>query len=217
MAQNNRVTMSIIPANSIEHMTKPYSQACHNNQQPILSVLEKEFSEVSQVLEIGSGTGQHAVYFAQHLPHVNWQTSDLVINHQGITQWITDAALSNVMPPVVLDLNQAWPLAHTSAIFTANTLHIVSWSLVTAFFNGVAQHLSDHGKLCIYGPFNYNGQFTSASNRDFNDWLQARDPASGIRHIEDISQLATDAGLTLTNDHAMPANNRLLTFVKHPQ
>jgi len=198
-------------------MTKPYSQACANNQQPIINILKKEFSDVSQVLEIGSGTGQHAVYFAQHLPHLSWQPSDLAINHQGIKQWLADAAHDNIKQPIALDLNHPWPMTNVNAIFTANTLHIVSWPLVTAFFNGVSNHLSDNGKLCIYGPFNYNGQFTSTSNRDFNDWLQARDSASGIRDIEQILMLAQSAGLTLTSDNEMPANNRLLTFVKRLQ
>jgi len=195
-------------------MTKPYSQACENNKQPILDVLSHALSDTAQVLEIGSGSGQHAVHFAQHLPQLTWQTSDLAINHDGIKQWINEAQLSNLQLPISLDLNQPWPIEQTQAIYTANTLHIVSWPLVVKFFAGVKQHLSNGGVLCIYGPFNYQGQFTSQSNANFDLWLKGRDPQSGIRDIEAIMTLAAEAGLSLTKDHQMPANNRLLVFTK---
>lgn len=195
-------------------MKKAFSQACENNKQPILDILSQEFSQVQSVLEIGSGTGQHAVHFAQHLPHLTWSTSDLTINHQSIELRITEASLPNLNKPITLDLNQPWAIKNVDAIFTANTLHIVSYPLVIKFFEGVDKHLTHGGKLCIYGPFNYNGQFTSQSNSDFDLWLKARDPQSGIRHIEDIVKLANQANLVLTNDHQMPANNRLLTFIK---
>jgi len=196
-------------------MTKPFSQACENNKQPILSMLEQAFSSTKQVLEVGSGTGQHAIYLAQHLPHLHWQTSDLACNHFGINQWLSEVSLANLQPPVVLDLNLAWPVATFDGIFTANTLHIVSWHLVEKFFAGVADHLATGGTLCVYGPFNYQGQFTSASNADFDLWLKGRDADSGIRDIEAIERLALGAGLSLTYDHAMPANNRLLIFRKN--
>jgi len=196
-------------------MNKVYSPACDNNKQPILGILAQEFSGTQHVLEIGSGTGQHAVHFAKYLPRLSWQTSDLLANHLGINQWLSEANLANLYPPLTLDLSQPWPIEASDGIFTANTLHIVSWPLVINFFAGVSEHLASGGKLCIYGPFNYNGEFTSHSNKDFDGWLKSRDPHSGIRDIEAVLQLADSAGLTLTNDYQMPANNRLLAFNKN--
>ncbi|MCF2858527.1 class I SAM-dependent methyltransferase [Pseudoalteromonas sp. SMS1] len=194
-------------------MTKPFSQACENNKDPILQKLRPFFADAAYVLEIGSGTGQHAVHFAASMPSLQWQTSDLAHNHDGITCWCKEASLSNLKLPLVLDLNMAhWPITEVPAIYTANTLHIVSTRLVARFFTGVSQHLAPHGKLAIYGPFNYHGQFTSQSNAQFDTFLKTRDPDSGIRDIEWICELAAAAELTLVTDHAMPANNRLLFF-----
>jgi len=199
-------------------MTKPFSQACENNKQPILVLLQKAFAQTNTVLELGSGSGQHAAYFAQKLPHLSWQTSDLLVNHKGINLWIDEYSRTNLQRPIEIDLNHPWKLPQIltdlDGIFTANTLHIVSWPLVIKFFNGVAEHLTEKGTLCIYGPFNYQGKFTSDSNANFNLWLKARDENSGIRDIEAILELATSAGLQLTADNTMPANNRLLVFKK---
>jgi cyclopropane fatty-acyl-phospholipid synthase-like methyltransferase len=194
---------------------KPYSQASENNKGYILTVLQKALEKSTSVLEVGSGSGQHAVHFAKYLPHVIWQTSDLPINHCGIKQWINEFPSANILPPINVDLNAPWPVQKTSAIYTANTLHIVSWQLVERFFDGVKAHLKPKGKLCIYGPFNYNGKFTSDSNANFELWLKDRDPNSGIRDFERILILAENAGLTLDYDHEMPANNRLLEFTKY--
>ncbi len=191
---------------------KPFSQACENNKAPILAHLKHYLAGVSEVLEIGSGTGQHSVYFAEHLPHLSWQTSDLETHHHGILQWHQEAQLSNLYPPLVLDLHEPWPVKKTSAIFTANTLHIVSELLVERFFEGVKKHLATEGLLCIYGPFKYRGHFTSASNQRFDAFLKQQDSQSGIRHIEWIEQLAKQADLTLVEDISMPANNQLLVF-----
>ncbi|MDK2597710.1 DUF938 domain-containing protein [Pseudoalteromonas obscura] len=194
-------------------MTKPFSQACENNKDPILALLAPFISNISSVLEVGSGTGQHAVHFAQALPEVVWQTSDLACNHAGITQWCDEAQLDNLRRPITLDLTQHWPVEQVPAIYTANTFHIVSPQLVVRFFEGVKRHLSPHGKVVIYGPFNYQGQYTSVSNAEFDAFLKSRDPNSGIRDIEWIVDLAQAAGLELEADHAMPANNRLLCFI----
>jgi cyclopropane fatty-acyl-phospholipid synthase-like methyltransferase len=191
---------------------KPFSQACENNKDPILSELKCYLADLSEVLEIGSGTGQHSVYFAKHLPHLQWYTSDLPEHHPGILQWHREAALPNLHPPFSLDLHDSWPVESVEAIFTANTLHIVSLALVRRFFEGVEKHLRDSGLLCIYGPFNYQGQFTSESNQRFDAFLKQRDPQSGIRDFEQINDFASQAGLTLLRDIAMPANNRLLIF-----
>jgi cyclopropane fatty-acyl-phospholipid synthase-like methyltransferase len=195
-------------------MNKPFSQACENNKTAILSLLVDTFRESKTVLEVGSGTGQHAVYFAPHMPWLSWQTSDVHLNHQGISQWLKAYPAGNLLHPIELNLNHNWPIEKIDAIYTANTLHIVSWPLVQAFFSGVSQHLNQQGTLCIYGPFNYQGKYTSESNAGFDIWLKERDSDSAIRDIEAIIALAENAGLSLENDHPMPANNRLLVFKK---
>lgn len=193
---------------------QPYSKACENNKEPILAILKSAFSNVSNVLEIGSGSGQHAVHFAPALPHLVWQTSDVVINHQGMMAWLNAFPADNLLPPLALDLNDEWQIARYDAIFTANTLHIVKQSLVTSFFDKTAKHLNVGGKLCIYGPFNYAGKFTSESNAEFDNWLKIKSPECGIRDFEWICELANEAQLELVKDHEMPANNRLLEFIK---
>nr|WP_194710037.1 DUF938 domain-containing protein [Pseudoalteromonas sp. S16_S37] len=179
---------------------------------PILSVIKPYLTQYQRVLEIGSGTGQHAGYFAEQLPHLIWQTSDREQNHAGIKSWIADSKADNVLEPVILDLNNPWPVAQVPVIYTANTLHIVSKELVKKFFQGVQAHLEKEGLLCVYGPFNYRGQFTSDSNAQFDAFLKTNDPLSGIRDFEWIDSLAQQAGLSLLADKAMPANNRLLLF-----
>ncbi|MCF6437338.1 MULTISPECIES: DUF938 domain-containing protein [Pseudoalteromonas] len=193
-------------------MNKPFSQACENNKTPILSVLKPYLEQYDYVLEVGSGTGQHAVYFAESMPHLVWQTSDRLCNHEGIEAWLVESSASNVRKPLSLDLNQPWPVQQVPVIFTANTLHIVSKALVEKLFVGVAQHLANGGLLCIYGPFNYDGAFTSASNAAFDSFLKTQDSQSGIRDIEWVCAKAQQAGLKLLQDHKMPANNRLLLF-----
>jgi len=201
-------------------MNKPFSQACENNKRPIFDILSKVFSKSEHVLEIGSGTGQHAIFFGQHLPHLTWQTSDLPINHQGINAWLNESTAANVQRPIVVDLSNTWPESTVTqqqpfdALYTANTLHIISWPLVVKFFEGIADNLASQASICIYGPFNYQGKFTSESNANFDLWLKDRDEQSGIRDIEDILTLASSAGLILIDDHVMPANNRLLVFSK---
>ncbi|TWX65679.1 DUF938 domain-containing protein [Colwellia demingiae] len=199
-------------------MNKPFSQACENNKRPILNILSKVFSKNKHILEIGSGTGQHAVFFGQHQPHLIWQTSDLPINHQGINLWLDETVLSNVQKPIVIDLNKTWPMPKNTlqvdGLYTANTLHIISWPLVVKFFDGIAQNLASEAIVCIYGPFKYQGKYTSDSNANFDFWLKDRDIDSGIRDIEAILLLANSAGLTLIDDHVMPANNQLLVFSK---
>ena len=193
-------------------MDKPFSQACENNKLPILNVLEAFFSDVTDVLEVGSGTGQHSVHFATHLAHLQWHCSDREVNHTGILQWHQEAALTNLHAPLTLDLNDPWPVETVNAIFTANTMHIISWPLVERFFQGVAKHLAPKGKLCIYGPFKYQGKYTSASNAEFDAFLKQQDAHSAIRDFEAICQLAEQAGLTFVEDVQMPANNQLLLF-----
>lgn len=195
---------------------KQYSEACDQNRDPILAIISDVFRDAGQVLEIGSGTGQHAVYFAQNLPHLQWQTSDLPSSHASIRAWIDAAGLDNVLPPLTLDVAAAtWPVDRLFAgVFSANTTHIMSWPMVESMFAGIGRVLQPGASLCLYGPLNYDNSYTSASNAQFDAWLKDRDPASGIRNFEDLDALANAGGMTLQADHEMPVNNRLLVWVK---
>jgi cyclopropane fatty-acyl-phospholipid synthase-like methyltransferase len=191
----------------------PFSQACENNKAPILTVLQSAFSDCSQILEIGSGTGQHAVHFAENLPQLIWQASDQNMYLADLTERIRRAALSNLPSPITLDIScDNTPHGQFDAIFTANTLHIMPWPVVERFFSRLKELTTPQATLCIYGPFNYHGEFTSASNAAFNLSLKQRDAAMGIRDIEAVVQLAQQQGFYLQQDVAMPANNRLLWF-----
>lgn len=193
---------------------KPFSQSCQNNREPILAVLERVFAAVNHVLEIGSGTGQHAVYFAKHLPHVIWQTSDLVENHAGINMWIAEFGADNLRAPIIFDAAKAdWSALPVDAVFSANTLHIMSWPEVQKFFAGLI-HLPAGSVVAVYGPFNYQGKFTSDSNERFDTWLKAQNPERGIRDFAAVNGLAEASGFTLQEDNTMPANNRLLVWQK---
>ena len=192
---------------------KPFSESSAENREPILSVLREVFANCSEVLEIGSGTGQHAVYFGAELSHLSWQTADLPQHHAGIRMWLNEAALPNVLAPIALDVNRSdWLERRYDAVFSANTLHIVSWPEVEKFFAGVGTVLQPGGVLAVYGPFNYNGQFTSPSNARFDQWLKDRDPASGVRDFEAVDALAREQNLILERDIAMPVNNRTLVW-----
>lgn len=196
-------------------MEKPFSPSCDRNKDPILDVLRDVFAHTSAVLELGSGTGQHAVYLAEHLKHLRWITSDLAEHQSGIQAWIDAAGLANIEGPNVIDVGSAtWNVTAVDAVFTANTLHIISWNLVVRLIAQVGKLLPSGGNFCVYGPFNYEGQFTSASNAQFDIWLKNRDTLSGIRHYEDIVAQCLQAELNLVRDYAMPANNRILHFRK---
>jgi len=193
-------------------MEKPYSEACARNRGPLLEVLKIAFATCNHVLEVGSGSGQHAVHFAAGLPHIQWQTSELAPLHAGIHAWLADAQLPNLRPPLMLDVAGVWPDVTVDGIFTANTLHIMSWPHVEKFFAGVAKVLTTGGVLAVYGPLNYGGAFTSESNAQFDRWLKSRDPASGIRDFERIGALAAKCGFAFLRDVPMPANNRTLLW-----
>ena len=137
------------------------------------------------------------------------------MRNAGIQAWLDEAALLNTRLPIALDVNQTpWPVAPVDGVFTANTLHIISWPEVACLLAGVGQALRPEGVLCIYGPFNYGGEFTSESNARFDLWLKARDPLSGVRDFEAVCALAQKHGLVLQQDHPMPVNNRTLVFRK---
>lgn len=196
----------------------PLSEACERNKGPILEVLRRCLADSRRVLEIGSGTGQHAAHFSSHLPHLTWQPTDrgeyLPILRRQLLQ-----RPSNLLEPMELDVRaHPWPVEGIDAVFTANTLHIMDWAAVQALFRGIGTVLGGASAaarpavLCVYGPFRYGGRYTSASNGAFDRFLQERDPLSGIRDFEAVDALARSAGLNLQADHALPANNQLLVW-----
>lgn len=195
-------------------INKPFSGSCEENKHVILDVLEKEFFNSKQVLEIASGTAQHAVFFAHRMKHLNWQCSDRLSEIAGMNAWITEANLNNLLAPIELDVLKVWPAQNYDAIFSANAVHIMSWQAVEAMFEGINNTLTDQAVVCLYGPFNYDNNYTSESNAHFDQWLKQRDPLSGIRDFENINKLAEQCGLTLKNDYKMPANNRILCWKK---
>jgi len=184
---------------------KPFSEASERNRDPILALLKRVLRDRKRVLEIGSGTGQHAAYFAPELPHLVWQASDVAENLPGIREWVSTP------PPLELDVDKDWPKLEVDAAFSANTCHIMSWPQVERMFEKIGK-IDSVKTFCLYGPFNYGGKHTSESNARFDAMLRNRDPASGLRDFESINALAEAAGLTLQEDNAMPANNRLLVW-----
>lgn len=191
---------------------KPYSEACERNRDPILEVLRVHFADRRRVLEIGSGTGQHAVHFGAALPHLAWQTSDVDSTLPGTRMWLEEAGLPNLPPPIALDVTGAWPDERFDAVFTANTLHIMGWPEVQALFAALPGVLAADATLVVYGPFNYDGRFTSPSNASFDAWLKQRSAASGIRDFAAVDELARSIGFGLVEDRPMPANNRTLVW-----
>jgi cyclopropane fatty-acyl-phospholipid synthase-like methyltransferase len=190
----------------------PNAPSCERNRDPILGVLRTHFADRMRVLEIGSGTGQHAVYFASRLPSLTWQTSDRPAYLDGIGAWLAEADLPNTPAPLVLDVEGDWPASTFDALFTANTLHIMSWPQVERTFAALPAIAGDDAKLVVYGPFNENGRFSSDSNAAFEDWLKERGEHMGIRDIEAVDALAKAVGFGMVDDIAMPANNRCVIW-----
>lgn len=194
---------------------KPFAESCIENRGPLLTVLRQLLQGRRRLLEIGSGTGQHAVYLAPAFPQLDWLTSDREENHPAIRQWLQDEAVNNAHAPLLLDVLQPqWPLppASVDVVFSANTAHIMGWDGVEAMFAGAGRVLLPQGLFLLYGPFRYHGRFTTEGNARFDQWLKSRDPQSGIRDIESLHQLAEANGLLPWRDFAMPANNRLLVW-----
>lgn len=197
----------------VSTLDKPFSQACENNKGPILEVLRSVFTAPGTVLEIGAGTGQHAVHFAAALPHLTWRATDQAAYLPGARAWIDEARLSNLPEPVALDvLAQPWPVTRADGVYAANTAHIMHWDAVEALFQGTGRVLPPAGAFCLYGPFRYGGRHISESNVAFDQSLRARDPGMGVRDLDDLQRLASRTGLWLEADHALPANNRVLVW-----
>lgn len=196
----------------VPSMEKPDAPSCLRNREPILGVLRDHFTDRRNVLEIGSGTGQHAIYFAAALRHLNWQTSEQRENLPGIRAWLDEVALPNTPPPLELNVMGSWPTQRFDAVFSANTLHIMSWPEVERIFECLPGVMTAGARLVVYGPFNYGGRFTSESNAAFDAWLKQSGTHQGIRDFEAVDALAGKAGLKLIEDRAMPSNNRCLVW-----
>lgn len=183
------------------------------NCQPILEVLHTEFGASQSVLEIGSGSGQHATTVANELTELIWQTSDRQQNHSAIREWLQKAATPNVLAPIPLDvLYDTYPVEKYDAVFSANTAHIMSLLAVEKMFDIVASVLPSGGVFCLYGPFRQRGEFNSKSNADFHCSLQAQSHEMGIRHLEQLDGFAAAGGLHRESLYAMPANNLMVVW-----
>lgn len=194
---------------------KPFSEACERNKSPILEAIRPLLTQTQSVLEIGSGTGQHAVHFASQLPHLTWYASDQVHYHAGLQLWLTEAHLPNLKGPLTLNVSQAqWPDLAVDAVFSANTLHIMGWAEAAALLQGVAQLLPSGGQLLVYGPFNHKGQYTSPGNANLDQWVKENFPAGGIKDLAEIQDLASQKGFDWVQTTPMPANNQLLHWVR---
>lgn len=198
-------------------MHKPFAPACERNREPILEVLKQVFREPAHILEIGSGTGQHAVHFAAAMPHLHWHTSDLPEQLPGIRAWLAESPRDNLPEPVALDvLADTWPITTADGVFSANTAHIMRWHQVEALFAGVGRILVPGGCFCLYGPFNLEGRYTSPGNARFDAELRSQEPTRGIRDLADLNHLAISVGLHSLKDYPLPANNRLLVWTQGP-
>ncbi len=191
----------------------PFSQASENNKLPVLEVFKQYLTSKKSLLEIGGGTGQHAVFFAEQFPELRWQSTDIPFHVNSLNLRLSHAQLANLPLAFSLDVNQPdWGCDTFDAIFTANSLHIMSEDSVQNFFAGVGRHLQDDDLLLVYGPFKYGGEFTTESNARFDLWLKDRDPVSGVRDFEWVNALTEKAGLEFVEDNAMPANNQLIVW-----
>ncbi|MBT4989267.1 MAG: DUF938 domain-containing protein [Rickettsiales bacterium] len=197
-------------------MTKPYSASCERNWRPIADILKKLVQNKPQILfEVGSGTGQHAVYITPYFPKLTWITSDLLSNHDGIKEWLDEAKTTNIRGPVEYEIGKNdFPCKQCDLVFTANSFHIMSWKNVEELIQSSSKRLGNKALFVVYGPFKYGGTYTSQSNADFDQRLYKRDSNSAIRNFEDVQHHMKTHGLSLFNDFKMPTNNQMLVFQK---
>ncbi len=193
-------------------MTRPFADAAEQNKVFIFEAIQAYLR--GEALEIGSGTGQHAVYFCARVAQLEWQPSELAPNLPGIQRWIEDSGLANIRPPIVLDVLGDWPASRYDFVYSANTFHIMSETEVAASIAGAGRCLRPGGVFAVYGPFSYGGRHTAESNAAFDAMLRARDPRSGIRDLEWLDRLAGEAEMDLLDDVEMPVNNRTLIWQK---
>lgn len=196
-------------------MKKPFAPSAERNRQPIREVLKEVLTGSGLLLEIGSGTGQHAAYLAKDFPFYEWQPTDLSEKLDDINTWVKESGADNILPALALDLsNPEWPVDKADAIVCINTIHIVAWLFVENLFHGAGRVLKPGGVMFVYGPYEYSDRPLEPTNVEFNEWLKMRDANSGIRKFEDVNALARENGLNLVDDIAMPANNRAIWWCK---
>jgi len=193
----------------------PFAPACERNKQPIWEVLRQMLPDSGTVLEIGSGTGQHVVYFAAQRARLQWQPSDRPEYLPGLKRRLQTEGGDNILSPIRLDVLQLWPEQAFDAVYSANTAHIMGWPAVCAMFAGVGKRLVRDGVFCLYGPFNEAGAFTAPGNAAFDAQLRSEDPQMGLRDIQDLESLAAEQWMSLGWRFQLPANNQLLVFLKH--
>lgn len=195
-------------------MAKGFAPAAERNRRPILEVLRRVLPTSGTVLEIASGTGQHAAFFAEHLPALRWQPSDAAPDAlRSIESWVTEAGRENLLAPVELDVSaQTWPIASAEAALCINMIHISPWESSEALFAGAGRILAEGAPLITYGPYRVNGEHTAPSNAAFDESLRSRDPRWGVRDIDALELLARKTGFALEERVAMPANNMTLIW-----
>ena len=190
-----------------------YSPAAEKNKTPILEVFRERLAPTARVLEVGSGAGQHALHFTDALPELRWQPTEHPAVMSALEANLGAAARDAILPPLALDLaTDSWPTGPFDAVYAANVMHIVSVPLGEVLIRGAASVLREGGQLLLYGPYKFGGTFTTESNAEFDQWLKARDPRSGVREFEAVARVAETAGLELVDNRAMPSNNQLLCF-----
>lgn len=196
----------------------PFSEACERNKKPILEVLQKVLRPFHRyVIEIGSGTGQHATFFAQALSGVQWTPTEVYENLAHLNKVVQESGIKNLTSPFKMKVGEDdFPIRTYDVIYTANTFHIMAWKDCKTLIKLMGHRLQEGGLVIIYGPFNYGGKFSSPSNEEFDAWLKKRDPASGIRNFEDLQKAMEKNGFELAGDYEMPANNRTLVYRRLP-
>ncbi|MDG0996763.1 MAG: DUF938 domain-containing protein [Gammaproteobacteria bacterium] len=195
-------------------MKKPFAAAADENKEAIAALLLTELKDNRDLLEIGSGTGQHAVYFSKLMPHLTWHCSDQSHQIAGIQLWLESAGLKNTAAVFVLDVSQDWPQQSYDAAYAANIAHIMHWSQIEDLFLGLSTVLKQGACFYLYGPFSFDGQFSSQSNHDFDHFLRQQDPDSGLRDKNNLDELALKNGLIAATSWALPANNHILSWKK---
>ena len=190
-----------------------FSEAAEKNKNHILLVLQEWLPTHARVLEIGSGSGQHALHIAAEMKSITWQPTERSEGMPDLTKNLSDYGSPNILKPLMLDLSsERWPKVDMNCVYSANVMHIVKKNLGENLIRGVGDNLTEGGLLILYGPYKYGGDFTTQSNAEFDAWLKARDPNSGIRDFEWVAGLADQHGLLFKGDLPMPANNQLLIF-----
>jgi SAM-dependent methyltransferase len=197
-------------------MAKRYARSAEINRDPILAVLRDLLPATGLILEVASGTGQHAVHFARHLPGITWQPSEVTPEGFGsIEAWRDEAQLPNVQAPLLLDVLQpVWPLSAADAVFCSNMIHIAPWSATEALLRGAARVLSPGSPLILYGPFLREGVETSPGNLAFDTQLRAQDPSWGVRSLDEVLRVAEPLKLRLDRIIEMPSNNSTVRLLR---